>query len=283
MHEPMLATMRNGARIEIDAHEYHGRILYLVGTNDPKVSAITCALLQPGDCFLDIGANYSSIGLDAAPIVGPVGHIHLFEPQPKICSRLRQTLADLSPTNITLHEIALFDRDGEMALSLPNHHSGLATLMPDQTVAGWSTQVVQVRDIATYLPPLIAGRPFAAKLDVEGAEIHLLPWLLSQTGLRFLVLEFAHHKREQYELVRESGLALYGLCRTIVRKAIDRIDRFDRIADYHDTVVIRMPQGIAPPRRISANGMGRLLRTAAQHGSNDSRPSDHEQAGNSAA
>src|ERR1700730_844735 len=64
------ARTHAGLNVEVDVNDYHGRILYLSGTNDPKVQTLASELLAPGDTFLDIGANYSSIGLYASRKVG---------------------------------------------------------------------------------------------------------------------------------------------------------------------------------------------------------------------
>ena len=75
---PIEGVMLNGVRIDVDPNDYHGRILYLFGTNDPKVQAVATGLLRRGDRFLDIGANYSSIGIQMTNVVGQEGQIHLF-------------------------------------------------------------------------------------------------------------------------------------------------------------------------------------------------------------
>jgi hypothetical protein len=53
----VIATMLNRMTIKVDPNDYHGRILYLFGTNDPKVHTVTQGLLFPGYRFLDIGAH----------------------------------------------------------------------------------------------------------------------------------------------------------------------------------------------------------------------------------
>jgi hypothetical protein len=75
------ARLRDGNSIEVATSDYHGRVLYLFGTNDPKVEVTTNASLKRGDVYLEIGANYSTIGLSASHIVGPESAVHLFEPQ----------------------------------------------------------------------------------------------------------------------------------------------------------------------------------------------------------
>src|ERR1700693_5621524 len=89
MPQTVAAKLRDGCSIQVTTSDYHGRILYLFGTNDPKVEQTANALLRYGDVFLDIGANYSSIGLSASHAVGQKGKVHLFEPQKLLGDRVQ--------------------------------------------------------------------------------------------------------------------------------------------------------------------------------------------------
>jgi FkbM family methyltransferase len=238
--DPIEAVMLNGARIDVDPNDYHGRVLYLFGTNDPKVQAVAHALLRRGDRFFDIGANYSSIGIQMASVVGPEGQVHLFEPQPTLCRRVRTTIDQSSLTNVHVHGVGLMDRDGEMVLAMPPYHSGMATLIPDNGQDGWQKQSIPVRDVATYLPPLIDGCSFGVKIDVEGAEIYLMPWLLRQPALRFLIFESAHNQRQLWDMIKASGFALYGLRRIVIAKQVERVDVYEQMSQYHDLVAVRL-------------------------------------------
>ena len=96
-----------------------------------------------------------------------------------------------------------------------------------------------MKDIATYLPPLIEKKIFGVKIDVEGAEITLMSWLLNQPTLKFIVFEAAHNQQRLYEMVRKSGLVLYGLERTVFSKRVKRVDGFEEMQAYHDLVAVR--------------------------------------------
>jgi FkbM family methyltransferase len=253
---PIEAVMLNGVRIEVDPNDYHGRILYLFGTNDPKVQAVATGLLRRGDRFLDIGANYSSIGIQMTNVVGHEGQVHLFEPQPELCRRVQAAIDQSAITNVCLHSIALMDRDGEMVLSRPPLHSGMATLVSHTGQDQWLKQTIGVRDVAMYLPPVIDGQPFGVKIDVEGTEIYLMPWLLRQPNLRFLIFESAHNQQQLWDMIEASGLTLYGLRRRVFIKQVQRVERYEQMSKYHDLVAVRLranesiPQ-VASPRQLS--------------------------------
>ena len=247
---PLEATLLDGTRIEVDPNEYHGRVLYLFGVGDRKVFTVTRSLLHPGDHFLDIGANYGSIGLLVAPTVGQRGEVHLFEPQSLLCQRIKTVLEQFSFPNVQLHPVALLDREGELSLARPPQHSGMATLVDHSDQSEWISERVEVRDTASYLPNLVGGQRFAAKLDVEGAEPFIMPWLLAQPNLTFLLFEAAHNQEELFSLVRESGLTLYGLRRTVLRCRIRRVDVAGEILQFHDLVAVRLRAGAPAPDDI---------------------------------
>ncbi len=259
-HEPVMATMRNGIRIEVAPSDYHGRILYLFGTNDPKVQRTAQGLLREGDVFLDIGANYSSIGLAASEWVGSTGRVHLFEPQEWICEPVEAAIRRARLENVELHRVALLDRDDEMTISRPRNHSGMATLIDDGRVnQNWVRQTVPVKNIATYVGPLIHGRPFGVKLDIEGAEPAVMPWLLAQPNLQFLIFEAAHNHDQLWELVRSAGLTPFGLCRNLFRTRVMPITTPAGIRRYHDVVAVRLPTLKHVDGETTAKALGKLL------------------------
>lgn len=254
------ASLRSGIEMEVDPHDYHGRVLYLFGTNDPKVQQTAAALLRPGDRFLDIGANYSSIGLQLATTVGPEGRVHLFEPQPDLCSRVRQAIEHAGLGNVTLHEVGLMDEDGERELRRPPDHSGMATFMSSSSEQrGWVVDKRPIRAVCRYLPPLIGAGPFGAKVDIEGAEMHIFPWLLEQPGLRFVIFEGGPHLEELHRMLGGWGLSLYGLARRVFTLRVRRVDDFPATAAFHDFLAVRLRPEVALPRLAHPRRLAQLM------------------------
>lgn len=236
---PLPARLIDGTPIEIDPHDYHGRILWLFGTNDWKVSRTVNALLSPGDVMLDIGANYGTIGLAARHQVGAAGHVHFFEPQPILAARLGAAIRQTGTGNLTLHEVALFDSEGAMELELHEGHSGTATLVG--TVGGVrraSTITVPVHSTEAFLGALRDHRRWGVKIDIEGAEMHVLPALFRVRQPEFVVFEGDRNKRELYDFFISSGFLIYGLCRTVFRHQVQRLEEFDDWGRFHDFVAV---------------------------------------------
>jgi FkbM family methyltransferase len=250
------ARVDGGFRVQVDTREYHGRVLWVHGTNDRKVSRVVNALLRPGDILLDIGANYASIGLAAAAHVGPLGHVHLFEPQPAIAHAVDAAIRQSGVRNVSLHELALFKADDELRLRVPTHHSGLGTLLPDDGREGdWHSIPVQTRETRRFVARLVGERPFGVKIDIEGAEPDVLEDLLMFPRMRFVVFEGCSNQRWLFDHFGDAGFAIFGLKRSPLRCRVERVDDFADWDRYHDFVAVRRPRCVCPrnmhPRRLA--------------------------------
>lgn len=243
------APLPGGATIEVDPHEYHGRVLWLCGSNDWKVSRVVCALLRPGDVFLDIGANNGSIGFAAAERVRAGGVVHFFEPQAQVADRLRSAISMAGSPALHLHRIALSDTDGTAELSGSSHHSGVATLLPQDAAERPfdRSETVTTRDAAGYLTPLVGAAPVGAKIDVEGAEPLVLPGLAALPGLRFIVFEGASNEAWLWDFFQRHGFRIFGLVRSPVRPRAREVTEFAAWPAFHDFVALRTRR--PPPHR----------------------------------
>ena len=149
------------SEIEVDIMDYHGRILWIFGSNDFKVSRTVNMLLEPGMNFLDIGANYGSIGFAAIESVGKMDEIHFFEPQPDLAEKLRHTAVSIPTKQCHIHEIAIFDQSGEMELTLAENHSGVASRLyasrPDHGRVSPDGWIFRDAGAGWSAPPLFGG------------------------------------------------------------------------------------------------------------------------------
>jgi FkbM family methyltransferase len=156
----------------VDPHEYIGQVVTLCGEYDPKIGTICRRVLRPGDAVLDIGANYGIESLISAIAVGPTGLVHAFEPQPRLAEMIRASAAHNRLPNITVHEVALSDRDAMMELLVPEQNRSAARLIAEPTVADDAHSGITVRAVAAdaYLRSLDLPSVRLLKIDVEGHE-----------------------------------------------------------------------------------------------------------------
>lgn len=140
---------------------------------------------------------------------------------------------------VTVHPIGLFDRDAELEMVAPSHHSGMATIMPHgETFNRTRRLTISVRETRRYLAPLTSGRSFGVKIDIEGAEAHVIPQLLALGGMRFCVFEGAINAEALRAIFADAGWVIYGLSRSVLRLRLVRIDDPGQWAQFHDFVAV---------------------------------------------
>ncbi len=132
-------------------------------TYEQHVTACMRPLLQPGQVFVDVGANIGYFTLLAAANVGPTGHVHAFEPGRKNCDLLQLSLAANGFDHVTLHPMAVADIDGTVGFSIGDSNGGIDRHNPTNR----PFQVPAVR-----LDAFLQDQPRIdlVKMDVEGAE-----------------------------------------------------------------------------------------------------------------
>lgn len=179
-----------------------GRYKMFVDTNDVGLSShmlldgfwemwVTEAMLghvRLGMKVLDIGANLGYFTLLMSELVGPEGSVHAFEPNGLIAARLRKSIAVNGFGNRTsVHQFALGDHEGEVALFVPEHEPKNATVIP---LADASSPSIPMRRLDSFDTLLDAD---FIKIDVEGAEEGLwrgMERLLKRQRSLMIYLEF---------------------------------------------------------------------------------------------
>ena len=163
--------------------------------------------LKPGDVYLDIGANYGYMSINAARIVGPKGRVIAVEPEPR-AAELLEFNAALNDAALEIVRKAISDTLGEanfnvateMGLSrLDNLHQNTFGMMLQDNI------VVERTTLDLLISQIIPDREVTlVKMDVEGHEMRILqgasqlisrkntmfmleinPGALSQNGLSF--------------------------------------------------------------------------------------------------
>jgi FkbM family methyltransferase len=127
--------------------------------------------LRPGMTVVDVGANQGIYTLLFAELVGSSGHVLAFEPDPVLCSALRQNLRRNGTSNVTVYENALGARSEQRLLLRSAVNSGdnrLTIEAPSQEREG---VIVATRP----LDELTHGRKVDfVKIDVQGWELEVL-------------------------------------------------------------------------------------------------------------
>ena len=173
-------------------------------------------LVKRGDAALDIGANLGAYTLLLHELVGPTGTVDACEPVPRSFRLLVHNCHKLAQhKNITFHEVAVGEREGETSFYLPVEGK---TRHPNYYVGGLVQRSEQADTFPVRVVSLddwtaIAARPIGfVKIDVEGAEVQLLRGALQFLAARrpSVVCEIAPANVESVrDLVEPLGYRMY--------------------------------------------------------------------------
>ena len=144
--------------------------------------SLVLAQLQPGNIFLDVGANCGLFALAAAKKVGERGRVVAIEPNPAMTERLRFNVLANGFQNIDVKECAAGDMPGTAELCVYVKEMGRSSLVETSVGPRIAVSVMPLTDI---LQELGIDRIDVMKIDVEGFEDRALLPLLQDGARRF--------------------------------------------------------------------------------------------------
>lgn len=144
--------------------------LILNGRWEPHVEALLRRVLKPGMQVAEVGASVGYHTLVMGEAIGANGHIHAFEPYPKVLPLLRQTLqTNRFMDRVTLREVAVLHAPGDVQFAADPQQAGSAHLAIPVAAASYSESFVVP---ATRLDDALADLPRLdlLRMDSEGTE-----------------------------------------------------------------------------------------------------------------
>jgi FkbM family methyltransferase len=206
---------QHGLRLRLDLQNWADRRSYFNGRYyQPDISRLLETLLQPGDQYVDVGANIGMTALLAHSRIGSGGKGLAFEPNPAAFARLKDHFALNGITNFQLVPCALADRESVQVLYVPLDDLLLGTIVPEKAEG----TRVEIRTVPAdpYVVGFNSATPTLIKIDVEGYEVQVLQGLRSLLAWPdvMLVIEIADAKLRRAGHSRDelhALLASYGL------------------------------------------------------------------------
>lgn len=147
--------------------------VFLYGAYEMEEVAMWKRVLKPGATVVDGGANWGYWTLVASKIVGKFGQVHAFEPVPDTCEALRKNVQRSQANNVIVHQKALADQEGSMAINLSDDdpiggQSSIGTPTDRQV-----TEIIECEQVT--LDEVFQDKPLQLiKLDIEGGELAAL-------------------------------------------------------------------------------------------------------------
>ncbi len=164
----------HGYRIALDLGDYFERETYYLGRfYEWEIQAVVKSLLRPGDAFIDVGANIGMLTLYGAAVVGSMGTVLAFEPNPEARARLHRHLEMNGLSHVRVYDRALSDARGRSVLAMPSHRTGTGTL---RSVDGHSCRSfdIQTARLDDFIAEIPRHRRVLLKIDTEGYDFNVL-------------------------------------------------------------------------------------------------------------
>lgn len=247
-----------GIKFEADLNDRIQRQMW-AGSYEPHVRECFAALLQPGDCYFDVGGHIGYHAVCAAYHVGATGHVFAFEADPGLHQRLSRNLGQFSWAQAT--HAAVWDQSGTMTFerSSFDHESGWGTLCTVRDLG--KGEHISVRSIALddWCRELQVTRWDAMKLDAEGSELAVLQGARESLA-RFrpsIILEINGIMLEQ---AGNSSVAVVNFLRAagyqLFQIAPQKLERWDEVkhAGFSDTLCLTEDRAVQVLQRLTESG-----------------------------
>ena len=173
---------RFGFEISGTTEDFVQRYIYVFGVWEPHLTYWIQDRLQPGDTFVDVGANIGYFTLLAAGCIRKQGWCVAIEASPSIFELLKENLElNHVGSRVRTVNLAASDRDGTLTVyGGPSGNLGLTTTVPNHDLRIETTiRAMPLKDILTE-GEIAAAR--LIKIDVEGLEGPVVRGLLPILG-----------------------------------------------------------------------------------------------------
>lgn len=161
---------------------------------------LTLQHLQPGDVYVDVGANIGYYTLIAAQRVGPQGKVIAYEPDADNFELLQRNVALNHLSQVQVFPYALYDQNVEGHLFLSDNNFGDHRIY--SAADSRNSRAIRLINGDEHLGQLIDRMDFL-KIDTQGAEFFVV------NGLRQIIAKNRRHLRLMLEFcpfgIRHSG------------------------------------------------------------------------------
>lgn len=249
----LVRSRYEGVLLGLDTRDRTNRLGVLGGYG--RTVADVVETLQPGDCFIDVGANCGVFSIMAGRRVGPQGLVIAFEPCFETFAKLVRNIAGNGLTNILPINMALGPTTGTARLDTSAHeHSGRYAVAAEPTLTGCPIHMVDL-DGMSALSSFIGDRRTVVKVDVEGFEHAVLEGLRSlmvRPQTEWVVVEVDAGNMGRYGTSPDQ---LYALMASLGFRASSSGER----PGHYDEVYMKAPRIAAGRRAEQPAGEPRQL------------------------
>jgi FkbM family methyltransferase len=184
--------------LQVDASDIVGKHIYYFGIWEPNLTHWIQRRLNPGDLFIDIGANIGYYSLLASKLVGNSGKVVSVEALPQTFCRLENNLRQNGSSNVRAVNVAAWDKTEKVKIfTRQEGPSGSSTLISDWADQWHLQQQIEIdaTPLSVILTPEEIKTARLIKIDVEGAEWNVISemksWLAQTRGDLEIAIEIS--------------------------------------------------------------------------------------------
>ena len=232
-----------GAKFKLITNDSIQRAIYLFGIWEPHVAAVIRNTLEPGDTFIDVGANIGYFSVTASRLVGPTGHVVSIEASSAVFERLRDSLDRNHCNNTRAIRGAVSNQKAPLKLFLPDpaeDNCGLGSIIRETAHFEESPG----DKLGNWLTPDEISSARLIKIDVEGAEAfviqglaEILPAMRDDVEILAEITPDLGGADEVFDLLAKAGFRAFAL-------PADTLDGY-----FHSSVKISMKEVTKLDRR----------------------------------
>ena len=137
--------------------------LYQFGTYEEGTLCFIEKYLNPGDVFVDVGANIGLMSIVAAKRVGATGKVIAYEAHPETYAELVENCERNNCTNVTAVHKAIGEQAGKVFIALDPINKGASSIVASNGAGAEVDCITLDAEILTRLNMI--------KIDVEGFEL----------------------------------------------------------------------------------------------------------------
>lgn len=197
----------HGYLMELDLTDWSCRSTFFLGRYyELHVLRLLDEMLEPGDRFVDIGANVGMVALHASHRVGSSGSVQCFEPNPRCRERLGRMIEMNAIENIRVYPFGLSDQADTLELKQNHSYTGIGTFADVDPESVVSTTIAEVRRGDDVFKDDDGPAPKLMKIDVEGFELRAVRGMeqtLRRWGCPVIMEMDEHHLQRAHTSVAE--------------------------------------------------------------------------------
>ncbi|HMF72749.1 MAG TPA: FkbM family methyltransferase [Flavitalea sp.] len=166
-------TYRKNILLDLDIDDWIQQHLYFLGEYEEKEIRFLISVLEPGDVFIDLGANIGLFSLVASSIITDAGKVYAFEPYSENFVRLKHHLQLNQCTNVIAEQSAVSDRAGTIDLK-GDRSSSNKGMISQYNKTFTVSETVPCLALDKYYSDKIKTSVKCIKLDIEGGELNAI-------------------------------------------------------------------------------------------------------------